>query len=77
MTEDEDDSEPFQFPDNCQLCGASMEDQAPELGYILGGIISVPNDAGDTSIVCVCDACFRKHRGEHGPAPVERDHRRH
>ena len=67
MTEDEDGSEPFQFPDDCQLCGASVEDQAPELGYILGGIISVPNDAGGTSMVCVCDVCFRKHRGEDRP----------
>ena len=71
VTEDEVGSEPFQFPDDCQLCGASMKNQAPGLGYILGGNLSVPNDAGDTSIVCVCDACLRKHRAEHGPAPAE------
>ena len=52
----------------------------PPAGSIAASSSSPISKGGQTRrtpIVCVCDACFRKHRGEHRPAPAERDHRRY
>ena len=64
------DDEPFRFADECQLCGADLRSPEPGNSYVLGGIIAMPNDAGQTSAVCVCDACLRYHRdGTRGEGP--------
>ena len=76
MTEDEDGSEPFQFPDHCQLCGASVENQAPGLGYVLGGILSVPNrrrrHLDGMHVRCLLQEASGRGVGPIGSSPAER-----